>query len=184
MYTHTWSLLAVRGILLKFWKKQLEWRLLDTILRLLSVSGSSVKVISRSSSTDDNLIVRSERIRSLDKLDGRVGYTSYILGSQAKNPSSFFDAVFFSSLGSRRLRFLSGTRTSRILVFHFSLEKLQDKRRPKSLKSWILTFLGAKPKAVVFYSPENLTCPLKNSGWKATFLLKWSLFSGHVNFRG
>ena len=54
-----------------------------------------MKVISRSSSTDDNLIVRSERIRSLDKLDGRVGYTSYILGSQAKNPSSFFDAFFF-----------------------------------------------------------------------------------------
>ena len=32
--------------------------------------------------------------------------------------------------------------------------------------------------------PRKLTCPLKNSGWKTTFLLKWSLFRGHVSFWG
>ena len=33
------------------------------------------------------------------------------------------------------------------------------------------------------YSPEKLTCPLKNSAWKITFLLKCSLFRGCLNFR-
>ena len=32
--------------------------------------------------------------------------------------------------------------------------------------------------------PGKRTCPLKNSGWKTTFLLKWPLFSGHVSFQG
>ena len=32
--------------------------------------------------------------------------------------------------------------------------------------------------------PGKRTCPLKNSGWKTTFLLKWPLFSGHVSFEG
>ncbi len=27
----------------------------------------------------------------------------------------------------------------------------------------------------ISYSPEKLTCPKKNSGWKTTILLKWSL---------
>ena len=31
---------------------------------------------------------------------------------------------------------------------------------------------------------KKLTCPMKNSGWKTTFLLKWPLFRGHVSFRG
>ena len=32
--------------------------------------------------------------------------------------------------------------------------------------------------------PRKLTCPLKNGGWKTTFLLKWLLFMGHVSFQG
>ena len=32
--------------------------------------------------------------------------------------------------------------------------------------------------------PWKLTCPLKINGWKMYFLLKWSLFGGHVNFQG
>ena len=32
--------------------------------------------------------------------------------------------------------------------------------------------------------PGKLTCPLKINGWKKYFLLKWSLFMGHVSFRG
>ncbi len=32
--------------------------------------------------------------------------------------------------------------------------------------------------------PRKLTCPLKLNGWKMYFLLKWSLFGGHVNFQG
>ncbi len=32
--------------------------------------------------------------------------------------------------------------------------------------------------------PRKLTCPQRNCGWKTTFLLKWSLFRGHVSFRG
>ncbi len=40
-----------------------------------------------------------------------------------------------------------------------------------------ICFLGDEP-------PPKLTCPLKNSGWKTTFLVKWSCFTGHVNFRG
>ncbi len=32
--------------------------------------------------------------------------------------------------------------------------------------------------------PGSLTCPLKDSGWKTTFHLTWSLFRGHVNFQG
>ena len=34
------------------------------------------------------------------------------------------------------------------------------------------------------YTPEKLTCPLKINGWKMYFLLKWSLFRGHVSFQG
>ncbi len=30
----------------------------------------------------------------------------------------------------------------------------------------------------------KLTCPLKINGWKMYSLLKWSLFRGHVSFRG
>ena len=32
--------------------------------------------------------------------------------------------------------------------------------------------------------PWKWTCPLKINGWKISFLLKWSLFGGHVNFQG
>ena len=32
--------------------------------------------------------------------------------------------------------------------------------------------------------PWKRTCPLKINGWKISFLLKWSLFGGHVNFQG
>ena len=32
--------------------------------------------------------------------------------------------------------------------------------------------------------PRKLRCPLKNSGWTTTFLLKWPLFRGHVRFQG
>ena len=32
--------------------------------------------------------------------------------------------------------------------------------------------------------PWKLTCPLKINGWKMYFLLRWSLFGGHVNFQG
>ena len=32
--------------------------------------------------------------------------------------------------------------------------------------------------------PRKLSCPLKNSGWTTTFLLKWPLFRGHVRFQG
>ena len=32
--------------------------------------------------------------------------------------------------------------------------------------------------------PWKLTCTLKINGWKMYFLLKWSLFGGHVNFQG
>ncbi len=32
--------------------------------------------------------------------------------------------------------------------------------------------------------PRKLTCPLKINGWKMYFLLKWSLFRGHVSFPG
>ena len=32
--------------------------------------------------------------------------------------------------------------------------------------------------------PRKLTCPQKINGWKMYFLLKWSLFRGHVSFPG
>ena len=32
--------------------------------------------------------------------------------------------------------------------------------------------------------PRKRTRPLKNDGWKSIFLLKWSLFRGHVDFWG
>ncbi len=41
-----------------------------------------------------------------------------------------------------------------------------------------------KPKDSSSLLPWKLTCPLEHSGWKTSFLLKWSLFRGHVSFRG
>ena len=37
---------------------------------------------------------------------------------------------------------------------------------------------------ILIYPPGKLTCPLKINGWKIYFLLKSSLFRGHVSFRG
>ena len=32
--------------------------------------------------------------------------------------------------------------------------------------------------------PRKLTYPMENYGWKIMFFLKWSIFRGHVGFRG
>ena len=41
--------------------------------------------------------------------------------------------------------------------------------------------LSWHPKKTGFLLPGKLTCPLKIHGWKMYFLLKWSLFRGHVD---
>ena len=85
-----------------------------------------VKVITRSSSTDDNLIVRSERIREF----GVVGRVEYIqvtyLSLQTKNRSNhLLLEVFFLFGWGFFVLFLSGIITSRIFAVPF-LQKLQD----------------------------------------------------------
>ena len=48
-------------------------------------------------------------------------------------------------------------------------------------KRWVMCFVLEHLWSI---HPWKLTCPLKINGWKMYFLLKWSLFVGHVNFQG
>lgn len=105
----------------------------DILFTAFSVSWVSValltpvKVITRSSSTDDNLIVRSRENSGIwSGWKGWVGCTSYILSLQTKNRSNhlLLDVFFLFGWGFFVL-FLSGIITSRIFVVPF-LQKLQD----------------------------------------------------------
>ena len=53
--------------------------------------------------------------------------------------------------------------------------------RLRSYKSIRPTFLLELDHNIL---PGKLTCPLKINGWKMHFLLKLSLFRGHVSFQG
>ena len=72
-------------------------------------------------------------------------------------------------------------------VWQGGISRVQDVGRNqncwKHFKDWYKYIQIHKIRSFLVL-PRKLTYHLKIDGWKTTFLLKWSLFRGHVSFGG
>ena len=98
-------------------------------------------------------------------------------------------SYLFLEAKKRLFRSVTSSLWPRRLMWNGCLHNLPGPKRKGSSSNYhfwvaILNFGRVSELANVMYQlvpPWNLTCPLKNDGWKMYFLLKWSLFRVHVD---